>query len=289
MAATGPREGMQRGQVGADRAGADGGQDVAAVDGPEQPPAVRPGRQVAGVVTNEWAEGQHVDDQQRDTCQEQAGGRRGQGRLAGGKRAVPHALDEHDDQRGSHHDGGGLHHPVDPPVPEDPDHQRRDDQDQDPLRDSQRPGYPVHGLSLDDQLRRDETDVQQQHGREHERRPVEAELPPALDRLRHPEPGTLGRVQRDKQRPDDRPGGDSDQRPPEGQPDRDDHGTEDDVEHVDVAAPPERELVPRLPVPGPGRNHVNVAVLDVPAQLIVPRCGYSHICSPFPEGSLLVL
>ena len=165
--------------------------------------------------------------------------------LAGGQRAVAQALDEHDDQRDADDDGGGLHDPVDPPVPEDPDHHRGDDQDQDPLRDGQRGGDAVHGLGLDDQLGGDEPDVEQQHGGEHERGPVEPELAPALDRLRYPQPGSLGGVQRDQQRPDQGPGGDGDQRPPERQPDRDGDRAEDDVEDVDVAAEPERELVPR--------------------------------------------
>ena len=112
-------------------------QHVAGVDGPEQPPPVRGGGQVPGVVGDERAERQHVDDQQRDPGQEQAGGRAGQGHLAGRQRAVPQALDEHDDQRDAHDDGGGLHDPVYPPVPEDADHHRRDDQDQDPLRHGQ--------------------------------------------------------------------------------------------------------------------------------------------------------
>ena len=138
---------------------------------------------------------------------------------------------------------------VDPPVAEDPDHHRGDGQDHDPRRDGQRGGHAGHGLGLDDQLGGDEPDVQQQHGREHERRPVEPELAAALDRLRHAEPRSLGGVQRDQQRADQRPGGDRDQRPPEGQPDRDGDAAEDDVEDVDVAAEPERELVPRFPVP----------------------------------------
>ena len=109
-----------------------------------------------------------------------------------GQRAVPQALDEHDDQRDAHDDGGGLHDPVDPPVPEDADHHRRDDQDQDPLRHGQPGGDAGHGLGLDDQFGGDEPDVEQQHGGEHERRPVEPELAAALDRLRHARAGVPG-------------------------------------------------------------------------------------------------
>ena len=134
-----------------------------------------------------------------------------------------------------------------------------------------------HGLGLDDQFGGDEPDVEQQHGGEHERRPVEPELAAALDRLRHAEPGSLGGVQRDEQRADEGAGGDGDQRPPEGQPDRDGHAAQDDVEHVDVAAEPEAELLPWPPVPRPGRDVVDMAVFDVPAQLLVPRCGCSHL------------
>jgi len=169
---------------------------------------------------------------------------------------------------------------VDPPVAEDADHHRGDGQQQDPLRDAQRAGNPGHRLGLDDQLGGNEPDVEQQDAREQERRSVEPELAPALDRLWHPEPGALGGVKRDQQRPDERPGGDRGQRPPERQPDRDGHRAQDDVKHVDVAAPPERELVPRLAVPRSGRDVIDVPVLHVPAQLIVPRRRYSHVCSP---------
>src|SRR5579872_6720616 len=75
---------------------------------------------------------------------------------------------------------------------------------------------------------------------------------PALDCLRHTEPGPLGGVQRNERRADQGPDGDCDQRPPERQPDRDGDGAHDDVEHVDVAAEPERELVPGLAVPRRG-------------------------------------
>ena len=66
----------------------------------------------------------------------------------------------------------------------------------------QRAGHAGHGLGLDDQAGGDEPDVENQHRREHERRPVEPELPPALDRLRHAEPRPLGGVQCDQQRAD---------------------------------------------------------------------------------------
>jgi hypothetical protein len=88
-------------------------------------------------------------------------------------------------------------------------------------------------------------------------------------------------MQRDQQRADQRADGDGNQRLREGQSDRDNDGAHDDVEHVDVAAEPERELVPGLAVPCPGRDVVDVPVLDVPAQRGVPRCGYSHLWFPF--------
>jgi hypothetical protein len=103
-----------------------------------------------------------------------------------------------------------------------------------------------------------------------------------LEPLRHAEPGTLGGVQRDQQGAHQGADGDGDQRRPEGQPDRDDDSAHDDVEHVDVAAQPEGELVPGLAVPRPSRDVVDVPVLDVPGQLDVPCRGYSHLWSPFP-------
>jgi hypothetical protein len=49
-------------------------------------------------------------------------------------------------------------------------------------------------------------------------------------------------------------------------------------------------LVPGLAVPGPGGDVVDVPVLHEPAELGVPRGGYSHLCSPFPgEKCLLVM
>jgi hypothetical protein len=60
-------------------------------------------------------------------------------------------------------------------------------------------------------------------------------------------------------------------------PDRDGNGTYHDVEHVDVAAEPERELVPGLAVPRPGRDVLDVPALDPPGQLRVPRHGYGHL------------
>src|SRR5207247_11340821 len=69
----------------------------------------------------------------------------------------------------------------------------RSGQDQDPLRDGQGADDALGALCLDDELGRDEADVEQQDAREQERRPVEAELTARLDRLRHPEPGTLDR------------------------------------------------------------------------------------------------
>ena len=146
---------------------------------------------------------------------------------------------------------------------------------------------PCSALRLDDELRRDEADVEEQDAREQERRPVEAELAAGLDRLRHPEPGTLGRVQGDEQRAGQRPGGDGDEGPPERQADRHDHAAEHDVEHVDVGARPEGGLVPRFPVPGAGRDHVDVVRLDIPAQLFILHHGLIHDLNYPSEKELL--
>ena len=51
---------------------------------------------------------------------------------------------------------------------------------------------------------------------------------------------------------------------------------QDDVEHVHVAPEPENELVPGLPVPRGGGDVVDMAVLDVPAHLLVARRGCGH-------------
>ena len=97
---------------------------------------------------------------------------------------------------------------MDPAVAEDPDHRGGHGQDQDPLRDAQGSDDALGALRLDDELGRDEADVEQEDAGEQERRPVEAELAARLDRLRHAEAGTLGRVQGDEQGAGQRPGDD---------------------------------------------------------------------------------
>jgi hypothetical protein len=198
-------------------------------------------------------------------------------------------LDEHDDHRQADDDDRRLHDPVDPAVAEDPDHHRRDREDQDPLRDGERPDDSLSALRLDDELRRDEADVEEQDAREQEGRPVEAELPAGLDRLRHPEPGTLGGVQGDEQRAGQRAGRDGDDGPPEREADRHDHAAEHHVEHVDVGARPEGGLLPWFPVPGAGRDHVDVVRLDIPAQLFILHHGLIHDQLPFRKGAAHVV
>jgi hypothetical protein len=167
-------------------------------------------------------------------------------------------LDEHHEDRQRGNDDRDLHDPVNPAVAEDPDDRGRDDQDQDPRGDAQGADDPLRALRLDDELRRDEADVEEQDAREQERRAVEAELAAGLDGLRHAEAGPLGRVQGDEQGAGQGTGHDRHDGPPEREAERDDHPAEEDVEHVHVGARPEGGLLPGFPVPGRGRDHVDV-------------------------------
>ena len=126
-----------------------------------------------------------------------------------------------------------------------------------------------------------------QDGGEQPRGPVEAELAAGLDRLRHAELRSLARVQGDEQRADQRADRDRDDGPPEGEADGHAHAAEHDVEDVDVGARPENELVPGFPVPCGGGDELDVAVLDVPAQLFILHHGLIHDLNYPSEKELL--
>jgi hypothetical protein len=255
--------GQQCRHVGAHGARGDGGDHVAEVDAGEHPAGLHVAGQVARVVRDERAEAEHVDDQQRHPGDEQAERRGRQALLAVRQRPERQRLDEHDHDRDADEHGRHLGRAVHPPVPVDADHHRGHREDQDPGRDRDPGDDEVQRLGLDDELRRDEPEVQQEHGEEQERRAVEAELAAALDHLRHAQLGALGRVQRDQQRADAGAHRDRDQRPVEAQPEADHHAAEHDVEDVRVSAQPQRELVPHPAVPLAVRDDVDVVLFDV--------------------------
>jgi len=63
--------------------------------------------------------------------------------------------------------------------------------DDDPDRDTHRPGQVIQRLGLHDLLGRQVADVQHDRRQEYEDRAVEPELAPGLDHLRYPEPRAL--------------------------------------------------------------------------------------------------
>ena len=177
-------------------------------------------------------------------------------------------------------DGGGLHDPVNPPVAEIP--ITADGTARTTIHSgmAQRGGHPAHRLRLDDQFGGDEPDVQQ--------------------------PGRRGTCTPPRRTRTGRGSGSSAARPSLGpwvacraissapirvpiviaasahqnvRPMLDGDAAEDDVEDVDVGPEPEDELVPGLPVPCGGGDVLDMAVLDVPAHLLVARRGCGHSCS----------
>jgi hypothetical protein len=85
----------------------------------------------------------------------------------------------------------------------------------------------MHGLALDDELRGEEPEVQDDRRGEDQHGAVKAELPPALDHLRHAERGSLNGVEANQGEANDDSGCDGDACPQEVEPEEHHHSAED--------------------------------------------------------------
>src|SRR5450432_588554 len=183
------------------------------------------------------------------------------------RRPAMDRLNEHDHERQAEDQRHPSLPSMDPVVAVDGQDKYGHREDRDPSRDADGPNQQIHRVRLDDQLSREETEVENDRRGKDEHRAVETELSTALDHLRHAELRALDRVEANEGEPDDDAEDNRDARPEHVEPHEDRNTAEHNRKDVCIQAEPESELITDSAVPLLRRDLIDRTDLDLAGAL----------------------